>query len=428
LLGQHLNLGTDNTKAERQSRLFVSGWCIAAMRPRPPYWIAAINGEQGTGKSTATRLLKRLVDPGGAEDSHPPKSPHDLAVVAAAQRVVALDNLSKVSLEMSDALARMATGSTIQNRALYTDAAVSFTRVEAAGVLNGISDFVVRPDLAERTLPITLSRPTHRRTEKRIYREFEQAHPHLLAVLCDGLSSVMAHVDDVEEELDPQRAPRMIDCYCWAIAAGKAWDWGPNEFLEAMNAAQTELAEAALDTPLHQALVSMLHKASEKTGYIHAKAGELQKLYLHECQNQEVSSKELEFVPRSGRGMSTLIRRCGCLGGRLNIRKMGPATTRPPGTGSLHLARLSSPKAANSRAKQPNNMPEIPCAGCRYVPKVPKVPNPPGWACWVHWALRCILKTRLEDDANRKGSAAETKARRSQRALAQCQQAQVFAP
>src|SRR5262249_51398857 len=57
-------------------------WLLAALRPRGPYPVLALNGEQGTAKSTTLRMLRHLVDPNAAPLRAPPDSTKDLYVAA----------------------------------------------------------------------------------------------------------------------------------------------------------------------------------------------------------------------------------------------------------------------------------------------------------------------------------------------------------
>jgi hypothetical protein len=289
--------------------------------------------EQGAGKSTATRRLKLLCDPGGALDGAPPKSPHDLAIAAADQRVITVDNLSRVSQEMSDVLARMATGTVLQSRRLYSDDDVSFTPLAAAAILNGISDFIVRPDLAERVLPLHLSRPTQYRSERRLNAEFEQARPHLLARLCDGLSSAIADMDEVLDQLERlPDAPRMLDCTAWAIASGRAWAWDDQVFLDHLKHAAEDLALAALDSPVPAALLTMLRRLAEDPkagGVVHRRMSDLVEPLRSACADAGVGGKELDFIPSTGKGMSNLLRRLAT-----PLRLLGWAVDLPEGPGS----------------------------------------------------------------------------------------------
>jgi putative DNA primase/helicase len=65
--------------------------------PDGPYPVLNLNGEQGTGKTTATRKVKRLVDPTDSEDRAAPSSPRDMMIAAKNEFVIAWDNLSQLS-------------------------------------------------------------------------------------------------------------------------------------------------------------------------------------------------------------------------------------------------------------------------------------------------------------------------------------------
>jgi hypothetical protein len=75
-------------------RVLVYSWLLAALRPRGPYPILNLLGEQGTAKSTAARVLRSLVDPFTAPLRTPPKDERDLQISAKNSHVIALDNIS----------------------------------------------------------------------------------------------------------------------------------------------------------------------------------------------------------------------------------------------------------------------------------------------------------------------------------------------
>src|SRR5690606_41077035 len=60
------------------------GWLIAAILPDLPRPVAYLTGEQGTGKTTAGRMLVRLIDDGPSPLRTEPETPRDLAVTTAA--------------------------------------------------------------------------------------------------------------------------------------------------------------------------------------------------------------------------------------------------------------------------------------------------------------------------------------------------------
>src|SRR5262249_24545975 len=102
-------------------RLIVA-WLLSALRPRGPYPVLAINGEQGTAKSTATKVLRALAARHAAPLGAAPKEPRALMTAATNGWIIALDTLSRVTPWLSDALCRLSTGGGFGIRELYSDA------------------------------------------------------------------------------------------------------------------------------------------------------------------------------------------------------------------------------------------------------------------------------------------------------------------
>jgi len=48
---------------EAKDRVLIAGWLLSALRPDGPFPILHPVGEQGSGKSFTTRVLKELTDP-----------------------------------------------------------------------------------------------------------------------------------------------------------------------------------------------------------------------------------------------------------------------------------------------------------------------------------------------------------------------------
>ena len=114
-----------NVHSEQDFRLVVA-WLTASLRPEGPFPVLAVDGEQGSAKSTFCRMLRRLVDPNRADLRALPQDERDLRIAASNARVVASDNLSRLSPEMADALCRVATGGGFGEREYYATAAKSW--------------------------------------------------------------------------------------------------------------------------------------------------------------------------------------------------------------------------------------------------------------------------------------------------------------
>src|SRR5262249_20145994 len=155
-----------NIQGEEDFALVVT-WLLAALRGRGPYPILVETAEQGSAKTTVTRVLCRLVDPNRSDTRRPPKGTEDLMVAAQNGHVVPLDNLSRISEELSDNLSALATGAGFSVRRLYTNSEEHIFHACRPIILNGIADVARSPDLIDRAIAITLPPidDNHRRDE-----------------------------------------------------------------------------------------------------------------------------------------------------------------------------------------------------------------------------------------------------------------------
>ena len=145
--------------------LFIS-WCLGALSAVGPYPILILGGEQGSGKSTLARLAQRLTDPTTGDLLQPPKDDRDLVAAARKRRVLAFDNISSLSSDLADSLCRLATGSEIGGRALFTDHDTATFSACRPIILNGIPDLAARGDLAERAITLRLGKLSTLITER----------------------------------------------------------------------------------------------------------------------------------------------------------------------------------------------------------------------------------------------------------------------
>ena len=131
---------------------------LAALRGKGPYPPVVLDGEQGSAKSSCSTAMKTLVDPAIAPLRGPPGSVRDLAISAASTHVLAFDNLSALSDELSDAICRLATGGAFTTRKLYSDDQEAVFDFVRPCILSGIGKIVTRGDLGDRSIFLTLER------------------------------------------------------------------------------------------------------------------------------------------------------------------------------------------------------------------------------------------------------------------------------
>lgn len=233
-----------NCEVEQDFMLAVA-WLVAALRPRGPYPVAAINGEQGSAKTSTSRVLRGLIDPNASPLRAVPRDDRDLLVAAENAWAVAYDNISGIAPWLSDALCRLATGGGFGTRELHTDRGEIVFEATRPILLNGISDIAGRPDLQDRALVLAL--PTipedKRRSERAFWRAFEAKAPGIMGALCDAVARALRDLGDVK--LD--RLPRMADFVQWIEAAAPALGWERGEFLRVYADNRASAHEVALE-------------------------------------------------------------------------------------------------------------------------------------------------------------------------------------
>ena len=224
--------------------LFIS-WCLGALWPTGPYPILIINGEAGSGKSTLVRLVQRLVDPVAGDLLEPPLNGRDLIAAAKQGRVLAFDNLSGVSPELADSLCRLATGSEIGGRALYSDYDTATFAAQQLLLINGIPDLASRGDLADRAIIIRLGPLDGFMTEQEWWQGVERALPPTMAALLDALALGLKRHNQVSTP-----RVRMADFARLVVAAEPALPWAEGAFLAAYAANRNEAIHSQIEGDL----------------------------------------------------------------------------------------------------------------------------------------------------------------------------------
>jgi hypothetical protein len=243
-----------NVDTENDFRLVVS-ILVSMLRRQGPFPVLIVSGEQGAAKSTFCKVLRRLVDPNHAELRTAPRSEQDLLVAARNSWVVGLDNLSFVNADLSDAICRLATGGGFSTRKLYTDGEEYRIDVCRPVILNGIPSLAARPDLADRSIVLTLPpiADSQRRTEAEFWAEFNQRARYILGALLDAASAGLKNLPTTRLSC----RPRMADFAQWAVAAAPACGWHGQDFLDAY----TGNRQAAVENTVEADAVAVVVRA-----------------------------------------------------------------------------------------------------------------------------------------------------------------------
>lgn len=260
------------------------------------------NGEQGSGKSTFSVLSGDLFDPcKEAKTKNLPNDVCDLAVLAGNRHLLAFDNLSWQSEEMSDALCRLATGSGMVLRSLYSNAEEQVFGGARPILLNGIPEIGDRSDFLGRTVKIALRAipEDKRQDEKTLLARFEARRPFILGALLSLLANGLKHEGQVKSD----RMPRMADTYLWLLACEAGAGLKLAESFE--DNLRENVKGLALETLLGRSLVELLKYHAEGNIWIGTPNhldDDLRPFWDNVCGG---SQKEMAKYPGNARALSS---------------------------------------------------------------------------------------------------------------------------
>lgn len=231
-------------------RMMIEAWLVSALIPGLSVPVLVLNGEQGSAKSTATRVLRNLIDPHDAPLRTLPNIEKDIFITASNCRVLAYDNISGFQKDISDALCKVATGGSYGARELYTDGEEVILKAHNPIIMNGIADFLTRGDIVDRSVVINLSpiNATERQDDETFNKEFRLSHPTILAGLLDTLVKVLQTLPAIEKE--KHSLPRMAAFALVGIALERINSWPAGAFLDAYARRLAETNKTSLEANL----------------------------------------------------------------------------------------------------------------------------------------------------------------------------------
>lgn len=327
-------------------------YLVGSLSPSGPYAILSVSGEHGCAKSTVCKFAVRLTDPRRPELRRPPRNERELFIAACRARVLALNNVSGLKADISDAMCVLAVDGGFTTRKLYTDEDEAIFDGLRPLILNGIEEPASQPDLVDRCIAITLRAiPKHERHEVRqVNAEFESVRPRVFGALLDAVSSAIRRLPEVKLE----QAPRMADFAVWVTAAERGLGWPDGTFMAAYAgnrlASQTE---AVMASPVGAALVAIAERSR-----FEGTAAEL----LAEMERVRGAGPLPADWPKSPRGVAGAVRRLAP-----GLREIGIDVIPPDGPTGHQNRRLFVVEKEVSQCVAcvaPESSPEIlPCEG-----------------------------------------------------------------
>src|SRR5699024_942741 len=240
-------------------------WLLSTFKERSPFPILNIQGEQGSAKSTTTKMLRSLVDNSSLPLRALPNNEQDLAIGANNTWILAFDNLSGFPASVSDSLCKMSTGGGLATRKLYSDDDEAVFNIMRPVILNGIDDIAKRQDLLDRSIIIELpSIEEENRTDvKAIQKKFNDKKAGILGALCTVVSNALKELPNTKLE----EKPRMADFALWVTASEKFLGWKQGEFMDIYTDNRANAIDQGLESdPFASAVMQLLENENTFIG------------------------------------------------------------------------------------------------------------------------------------------------------------------
>ena len=245
-----------NIKSKEEQCLFLTYlvYCFIPDLPKP---LVHPHGEKGAAKSTMSRIIKKLVDPGNVDTVTMATNKGELVIQLAQSYMSLFDNLDTLSPWQSDVLCCAATGGGMTKRELFSNEGEMVFRFMRPVILNGINAVAQRSDLLDRCLLFELERiPARARmTEEQLWRSFEQARPAILG----GIFNVLSKAMTIYPKVKIDSLPRMADFARWGCAIAQAIGYKQEYFMAAYEQNIGSATRAAIDShPLATAILQLM--------------------------------------------------------------------------------------------------------------------------------------------------------------------------
>jgi hypothetical protein len=284
---------------QEHDRPLVLAWLLEAFRTNTPFPPLALNGLQGSAKSSTHSRIRDLNDPNKANLRAAPKTTEDIYIGAGVNWIVSFENISRLTPQQQDALCTLATGGGFASRTLYTNTEETIIEVKRPVIINSIPVIVTAQDLADRVINIELKQIDYR-GESEINAAWKDAKPRIFGALLDLLVKTLAQLPKVTLT----KPPRMADFTRLGEAMMQAQGHDPGTFDALFKANRQESVMRAMESsPVAVAVRELVdtHQGQSSTVF----HGTMKKLldaladYRHDA----------EGWPKSPRGLGDALKR-----------------------------------------------------------------------------------------------------------------------
>lgn len=234
------------------------------------YTILVIDGPKGSGKTTVSNRIKRIIDPSQPSSLSPPSKSDDIIVATVNSYLMVFDNISGIDHKMADVFCRLSTGGGLVKRKHYENHAEAYYRLHAPVIINGINEPSQEADFLDRCLTFELPEISNvnRIAATAMTTDFENVLPSLLG----GLYSLLAKCLSELPKVQIKDLPRMTDFARMGIALERALKLKKGTFLELY----TKDADEQLENSFwNDELCCAIFRKLEASGFVEGTADQL---------------------------------------------------------------------------------------------------------------------------------------------------------
>ena len=193
------NVEPERGASPEEIRLIFRGWLYSLFFPelfavKP---ILLVHGEAGSGKTSVFKMMGHILEGRSSVPNGIPQNEREFEHILSNKTFVFLDNLDNTGHHswLTDALSRAATGYQATKRKLYTDNLTLTFKVNAfMGLTSRTADFM-RDDLADRSLPIRVSRLSEMISESDLVRRLLQHRDQLWTEVLQDLQRILQVIE-----------------------------------------------------------------------------------------------------------------------------------------------------------------------------------------------------------------------------------------
>lgn len=167
--------------------------------------VLVVNGSQGVGKTTFVRNTLKLANPQNIQVNQMSKKVEDLYSTLNNNHVVAFDNISNLTEEQSNILCQASTGSQYTKRALYSNNDIFTINFHNPLILNGISNFLSKGDLIDRSIALSLEKPKTNLLPADLNERFLKDYPEILGGILNALSTFLSQFSKLKSSKKSHR-------------------------------------------------------------------------------------------------------------------------------------------------------------------------------------------------------------------------------